>query len=201
MELRFPGYTMSSAFPNYTHHCKGGPPMKLELFFDYICPYCYRGHRMFLELLPLYPGLEVVWRPCESHPRPENTYRHSDMAIQGMYYLEERGGDLSSYHRLVYEAHFEKGLDISDCSVLAGLAARCGADSQAFTEALDQHRYAGKVEEGNRYAWETLRLNAVPSYLAVPEGPDLKGRGPMIGSRDGIPVTRRELEQFLANLK
>ena len=57
--------------------------MKLELFFDYICPYCYRGHRMFLELLPLYPGLEVVWRPCESHPRPENTYRHSDMAIQG----------------------------------------------------------------------------------------------------------------------
>ena len=165
--------------------------MKLELFFDYICPYCYRGHRMFLELLPLYPGLEVVWRPCESHPRPENTYRHSDMAIQGMYYLEERGGDLSSYHRLVYEAHFEKGLDISDCSVLAGLAARCGADSQAFTEALDQ----------NRYAWETLRLNAVPSYLAVPEGPDLKGRGPMIGSRDGIPVTRRELEQFLANLK
>ena len=110
--------------------------MKLELFFDYICPYCYRGHRMFLELLPLYPGLEVVWRPCESHPRPENTYRHSDMAIQGM-----------------------------------------------------------------RYAWETLRLNAVPSYLAVPEGPDLKGRGPMIGSRDGIPVTRRELEQFLANLK
>ena len=101
----------------------------------------------------------------------------------------------------MYEAHFEKGLDISDCSVLAGLAARCGADSQAFTEALDQNRYAGKVEEGNRYAWETLRLNAVPSYLAVPEGPDLKGRGPMIGSRDGIPVTRRELEQFLANLK
>lgn len=97
--------------------------MKLELFFDYICPYCYRGHRMFLELLPLYPGLEVIWRPCESHPRPENTYRHSDMAIQGMYYLEECGGDLSSYHRLVYEAHFEKGLDISNCSVLAGLAA------------------------------------------------------------------------------
>ena len=88
MELRFPGYTMSSAFPNYTHHRKGGLSMKLELFFDYICPYCYRGHRMFLELLPLYPGLQVVWRPCESHPRPENTYRHSDMAIQGMYYLE-----------------------------------------------------------------------------------------------------------------
>ena len=52
MELRFPGYTMSSAFPNYTQHRKGGLSMKLELFFDYICPYCYRGHRMFLELLP-----------------------------------------------------------------------------------------------------------------------------------------------------
>ena len=42
--------------------------MKLELFFDYICPYCYRGHRMFLELLPLYPGLEVVWRPARPPP-------------------------------------------------------------------------------------------------------------------------------------
>lgn len=173
--------------------------MKLELFFDYICPYCYRGHRMFLELLPLYPGLEVIWRPCESHPRPENAYRHSDLAIQGMYYLEDHGGDLPAYHQLVYEAHFKRGLDISDPSVLSCLAAACGAEDAAFKRSLAQNQYARRLEEGNRYAWETLRLDAVPSYLA-PGGPDVKAPGRFIGSRDDLPVTRKQLERFLSNL-
>lgn len=173
--------------------------MKLELFFDYICPYCYRGHRMFLELLPLYPDLEVVWRPCESHPRPENAYRHSDMAIQGMYYLEESGGDLPSYHLQVYEAHFDKGLDISDVAVLSGLAARCGADPAAFEDALRQNRYLRRLEEGNRYAWETLGLEAVPSYHAL-TGRPAGDRSALIGSRDGLPVTRQRLERFLSSL-
>ncbi|MDR1669694.1 MAG: DsbA family protein, partial [Oscillospiraceae bacterium] len=44
---------------------------KLEVFFDYACPYCRRGHEDLTALLPKHPDIEVVWRPCEAHPRPE----------------------------------------------------------------------------------------------------------------------------------
>jgi len=32
--------------------------LKLEVFFDYACPYCLRGHEDLLELLPQYPQVE-----------------------------------------------------------------------------------------------------------------------------------------------
>jgi len=40
---------------------------KLEVFFDYACPYCQQGHESLLELLPQYPQVEIVWYPCEAH--------------------------------------------------------------------------------------------------------------------------------------
>ena len=58
----------------------------LEVYFDYACPYCYKGHEYLVELLPLHPDIEVVWRPCEAHPRPERYGMHSDLCIQGLFY-------------------------------------------------------------------------------------------------------------------
>ena len=58
--------------------------INIELFFDYACPYCYRGHKNLLNLLEYYPRIEITWRPCESHPYPETYFMHSDRAIQGL---------------------------------------------------------------------------------------------------------------------
>lgn len=32
----------------------------LEVFFDYACPYCLRGHKYLFELLPQYPQIEII---------------------------------------------------------------------------------------------------------------------------------------------
>lgn len=165
--------------------------MKLELFFDYACPYCYRGHKNLLELIEKYPELEIIWRPCEAHPRPEPASVHSDLAIQGMYFIRDNQGDLWNYHRLAYEAVFEKRADISDPEFLASLAGQCGVDSAAFLKALKDSRYAAEVKDGNRYAWGENGLHAVPSYLSGSR---------FIGSRDGILVSKQELDRFLSEL-
>lgn len=162
--------------------------MKVEVFFDYVCPYCYRGHRNLLKLLPKHPGTEIVWRPCEAHPRPEPAQVHSDLAIQGMYAAQELGGDLWKYQELAYAAHFEQGKNLSDAAVLCELAEGCGADRAAFRKALEDRRYAGRVEENNRLAWETLNLEAVPSYCC--------GKS-LLGSRGGVLVPLEELDRFL----
>lgn len=165
--------------------------IKIEVFFDYVCPYCYRGHKNLLALLDQYPQLTVTWRPCEAHPLPENWSVHSDLAIQGMYYIQERGGDIMEYHRQVYQAYFDHGLNVASLDVLASLAERCGVDTGGFRGALAENLYEARVKEGNRYAWVEKGLDAVPSYLS--------GRF-FIGSRDGILVPAGELERFIVKL-
>ena len=162
--------------------------MKLEVFFDYICPYCYRGQKNLDELVKRYPKLDIIWRPCESHPRPEPAKMHSDLAIEGMYVLQEAGGDVDQYHHLVYEAYFDQGKDISDPAVLAKLGSRCGAERQQMEQALREHRYRSQVLEENRRAWEECGLAAVPG--------DRAGKR-ILGSMDGIMVSMGELERFV----
>ena len=64
----------------------------LELFFDYACPYCLRAHELLLELLPLHSDIEIDWRPCESHPRPDSYGPHSGLCIRGVYDARENIG-------------------------------------------------------------------------------------------------------------
>lgn len=45
--------------------------MKLEVFFDYTCPYCYVTLHELNQILPQYPELSVAWCPCELNPRPK----------------------------------------------------------------------------------------------------------------------------------
>ncbi|RHB39276.1 hypothetical protein DW886_23795 [Enterocloster aldenensis] len=165
--------------------------VKLELFFDYACPYCYRGHKTLLKLLEHYPQVELAWRPCEAHPRPEPSPVHSDKAIQGMYYIQEHKGDLWRYHALVYEAVFDKRLDISSLKVLVQLASRCQVNPADFQKSISTGRYMKQLEEGKRYAWETNGLDAVPSYRSGKH---------FIGSKDGFLVPEKQLVYFLDGL-
>ncbi|MCI8500724.1 MAG: hypothetical protein HFJ85_00655 [Oscillospiraceae bacterium] len=164
---------------------------QVEVYFDYLCPYCYEGHKNLKELLPHHPDAAVVWMPCEAHPRPEQSKIYSDVAIMGMYFLRDNGGDVDRYNDLVYAAHFEKGLRIDDLEVLSAIAEKCGADPSAFREAVSNGRYAEAVLDGNRRAWGEKGWEAVPSY---------SGGGKDIGSRGGILVPKKELDRFLSEL-
>jgi rubrerythrin len=76
---------------------------KMEIFFDYTCPYCLRGHEYLLELISDY-RIEPVWCPCEAHPHPESYGPHSDLCIQGMFYALEQEVDMWAYHEIMYRA-------------------------------------------------------------------------------------------------
>ena len=165
--------------------------MKLEVFFDYICPYCYRGQDNLEAMLKKYPRLEILWRPCEAHPRPEPARVHSDVAIEGMYFLQEAGGDVDRYNHLVYEAHYELGQNIADPALLAKIGGKCGANAGEMEKALREHWYKEKVVQGNQLAWGEKKLEAVPSYCAGDR---------VLGSGDGFMVPRDDLDHFLKEL-
>lgn len=161
---------------------------RLELFFDYACPYCLRAHELLLELLPQHPDIEVDWRPCESHPRPDRYGPHSDLCIRGMYFAREHGVDLWKYHRLMYHTALYTRADIEDPAVVARAAAPL-LDAEALEQALRGGQYERQLRDGNDYAFGRSGVWVVPSYR-------MDGR--RLDAREDVGVTRGQLAAFLA---
>ena len=160
---------------------------KLEVFFDYACPHCLRGHDYLMELLPQFPGLEIEWCPCEAHPRPEQHDRHSDLCARGMFFALEQGADPEDYHRRMYDAALTARADINDVHVITettdGLLNRGD-----LHDTLIGSRYEDKLLENNRLAWGVYDFPAVPSY---------RMGGELLKSELGVGVSKEQLAAFL----
>jgi len=160
----------------------------LEVFFDYSCPYCLTGHTYLKELLPTHPDIEVIWRPCEAHPRPETYGLHSDLCIQGLFYFLDQGVDVWEYHERMYGATLKDRFNIEDPDVIAGRIHGL-LDHDAFLKTIYSGKYEKAVAEANDYAYERSGVWAVPSYR-------MDGR--KLDSIENVGVTKRQLADFLS---
>ncbi len=136
---------------------------KLEVFFDYACPFCEKAHGYLVELKRSAPGLMIAWQPCEAHPRPERYGRHSDLCIRGMFFAQQHGADLWAYHERMYRAAIRDGADIEKVEVVARYAEDI-LDRDALCQALLRGDYAQELARVNDYAYETSSVWAVPAY-------------------------------------
>ncbi len=164
---------------------------QLEVFFDYACPFCLRGHEYLGDLRPLYPQIEIIWRPCEAHPRPERYGPHSDLCIQGMFFALYHGADIWAYHDRMFKAALKDRINIEDIDALSDHV-RDLLDADAFRKALQNGEYARIQQDANRYAFEQSGVWAVPSYR-------LNGR--KLDSIEGIGVTKEQLADFMGQSK
>ncbi|MBI2914068.1 MAG: DsbA family oxidoreductase [Chloroflexi bacterium] len=73
-------------------------------------------------------------------------------------------GCLLEFQRAVFHAYWEEDQNISDIDVLCRLAAGCGLDAAALRQALDEGRYAARIEE--QMAWaRAAGVNGVPTFI------------------------------------
>jgi predicted DsbA family dithiol-disulfide isomerase len=159
----------------------------MEVFFDYECPYCLKGHELLKELLPKYPDIEIVWRPCEAHPRPEQHGLHSDLCIQGLFHALEQGADVWEYHERMYKAAVKDKVNIEDPEVLAGCVQGL-LDTGAFLKTLQDNVYGKAVDDANDLAYEKSGVWFVPAYRM--DGRKLDAAG-------GVGVTKEQLDGFM----
>lgn len=160
---------------------------QLEVFFDYTCPFCLRGHEYLVQLLPGQADIEIVWRPCEAHPRPEQYGQHSDLCIQGLFFAQDNGADIWAYHERLYSAVHKKHIDIENVDALVDCVKGL-LDAKAFRDALACGVYAKKLLEFNDYAYEHSGVWALPSY---------RMNGKKLDSIEGIGITKQQLASFM----
>lgn len=163
---------------------------KLEFFFDYACPYCLRGHEHLLDLIPQFEQIEIMWIPCEAHPRPDRYGMHSDLCAQGMYFALENGVDIYMYHELMYSAALKRRINIEDADALAEYAVDL-LDPVGFRAALNSKRYESRLLENNRLAWGVHRFSAVPSCI-------MGGR--TLVSVEDIGISKESLKRFFVSI-
>lgn len=159
---------------------------KLEMFFDYSCPYCKIGYEILLSVMEKQPDIEVEWFPCEAHPRPEEWGYHSDLAAAGMYVARDLGADLAEYHRIMYKTATDKNFNIEDVEILKNAVADI-LDAEAFAAALNKGKYLDKVKENNQLTWGTYEFPAVPSFKRGDE---------LLPAIPGVGVTKDSLAEF-----
>ncbi len=160
---------------------------KLEVFFDYACPYCYKAHGYLTELIPDYPDIKIIWRPCESHPRPDRYGPHSDLCIRGYFYAVENSADILSYHDRMYTAALKEKVNIEDIDVLSDYVSDL-VDVHAFSQALRQGSYSDTLTEANRLAFELSGVWAVPAY---------RMEGHKVDAIEDVGVSKEQLRKLL----
>lgn len=161
--------------------------MKLEVFYDYSCPFCKRGYKHLLNVLPDFPEIQVEWRPCEAHPRPERYGYHSDLCARGMYIAQEQGVDLALYHQEMYKAALNDKKNIEDIKVLTEIMCDYIAP-HIFGDALITEKHQDRLDSNNTVAWEHHQFLAVPSLVL---------NGEKLSAVENIGLREEDIRQFL----
>ena len=163
----------------------------LEVFFDYACPFCLKGHKNLMEVIADFTDIDIAWHPCESHPRPDSYGPHSDLCIQGYFFAAEYGVDIWKYHERMYQAALIDRIDIEDSKVLSQYVSDI-VNADAFEHALRKGRYRKDLEEANELAFIHSGVWAVPAY---------RMGGEKLDAVENIGITIEQLQRFLEGKK
>ena len=160
---------------------------KMEVFFDYTCPYCFRGHKLLVELLADCPEIEVVWCPCEAHPRPEHYGIHCDLAIRAMFHARQQGVDLWAFHDRVYHMIHKQRVNVENADAIADNLQDM-LDPEELRQVLKSDAYTKELAAANKHAYEQSGVWAVPSF---------RMDGDKLDAIENVGVTRDQLQRFM----
>ncbi len=73
-------------------------------------------------------------------------------------------GKMKEFRNGVYEARFQKDLDIGDPRVLVSIAEQVGIDGQALSEVLEAQNY-GKELDDLRQQGQAMSVEGIPTYI------------------------------------
>ncbi|MDO4976539.1 MAG: DsbA family protein [Eubacteriales bacterium] len=164
---------------------------KVKVYFDFLCPFCYKGVMNMIELMPEFPELMVDWVPCEAHPRPEKRSLYSDIAAEAFLYIKGHKGDMISFIKAVFRAYYVERKSIDDKEVLLECAKDANVELDRFRASLTRRDYKQDVISNNETIWNIYDAEAVPSFYC---------RNKQLLSRENRMISKEELRDFLASL-
>ena len=113
-----------------------------------------RAYRENIQMLAQESGITL---------RQPAVIANSHLALEAAEFARETGR-FETYHRTLFRAYFEEGLDIGDAEVLCDLARRCGLSDQHLRHALGYGTYAEAVDRATAEA-RAGEVHGAPTYI------------------------------------
>jgi predicted DsbA family dithiol-disulfide isomerase len=155
--------------------------MKATVYFDYQCPFAYRGVRLFTEMQRQRPDLDVTWR---HYPLEQINARDPDWELweQPLHHAADRPGStlgaflashaaslqgegpFARFRLALFAARHERGEDIADPDVIRAAAREADLDMAAFE--VDWKDGAGRERLRDDYrSGEAVGAFGVPTLV------------------------------------
>lgn len=87
-------------------------------------------------------------------------------SLQATKYAAEKGAEIP-FHRALYKAYWEEGLDLESRDVLMAKAKACGLDADELDARLNSDHYLAVVEQEYQEALD-LGINGIPAFRMGP---------------------------------
>ncbi|GHV31291.1 hypothetical protein AGMMS4952_19730 [Spirochaetia bacterium] len=165
---------------------------KIQIFFDYECPYCKLGYEYLQEYIGAHPDIEIEWRPVEAHPRPENHPPHTDLSCQAYYIARDLNADLPKFFTAMFQAIAIERRNVEKVDVLVDIVKGI-VDGAKFKAILESGKYAKQVDENNDLAYEKSGVWFVPAFrMKRADGSEKK-----LDAQGGVGVSKEQVKAFL----
>ena len=168
--------------------------MRIEVYSDIACPWCYLGERRLERALKSFPGgddVEVVFRPYQLDPSM------SERAVPLMTHLEKKfGAHARAMTQRITEAGKEEGIDFDWGRALAAntlTAHRLLRLAEQEYGAEAQRSLAGKLFEAHFEEGGDVGDAGELTALAVEVGLDPKRVAAYLDSDEGLAETKAEI--------
>ena len=115
------------------------------------------------DLTPFYEQLRARGRELGIVFNTHTLLSNSRLALMASEYAR----DMSKYdvfHENIFHAYFTESLDIGKPDVLAAMAAKSGLDAKAMLAAVNDGRYASRLEEVRREG-QLIGLTGIPLFI------------------------------------
>lgn len=172
-----------------------GKKIKIEIWSDIACPYCYIGKRkleMALEQLPQDIEVELIWHSYELHPdlpkgnngpvgeypeieklanevglpfRMGKAVKTNTMDALRLVKLAHTKGLATQAEEVLFRGYFIEGEDVSDRRFLQKKGEEIGLSADEVGILLDADTFEQEVKSDTTYGDEVLKLEYIPFYL------------------------------------
>lgn len=190
----------------------GAVSQRLEIYGDYVCPYCYLMQDTLARLAE--DGVLLQHRAAELYPSPwplgEWPYPETEweavvaplaaelgVAVQrprlptrtrkaheAAAFARERGR-FRELHETIFRAYFQEGRDIGRIDVLVELGAVVGLERMELKVALDVDMHAARIARETEAGWRE-GIQAVPAYVRRPAESGVASRRAAAEVRYGV---------------
>lgn len=192
---------------------------QVEVFFDYVCPFCYRGLKYIEEIKDDFPNIEFIYRPSEANPSddyeivyddeinrhladlliqdnieyqiPVSPIPSSKLAMQAFNYIKDNKGDINKFTNNMYQAMFVEQKNIGNKDVILTCAKDTNIDLIKLEDELDNVNYDKKRQLDLEYAYISNNIEYIPTLIF---------KDKRLNASAGVGYSKQELIDYLNTL-